>query len=62
MRQATTTTGLNEWQQSEYLQLDQYDSQGIFGDPTAITSDDAIFNIPLVGLDVQQAADGWKKA
>jgi hypothetical protein len=61
MWQATATTGWNEWHQSEYLQLDQYNSQGMFGDPTAITSDDAIFHLvwtynkPLI-------ADGWKKA
>ena len=45
MRQATASTGWNKWHQSEYRKLDQYDSQGMFGDPTAITSDDAIFHL-----------------
>jgi hypothetical protein len=32
-----------DWQDSEYLQLDQYNTQGMFGTPVAPTEDDAIF-------------------
>jgi hypothetical protein len=34
-----------DWQDSEYLQLDQYDSQGMFGDLVAVEEDDAIFHL-----------------
>jgi hypothetical protein len=34
-----------DWQDSEYLQLDQYDSQGMFGDPVTVEEDDAIFHL-----------------
>ena len=50
----------DDWHQSEYLQLDQYDSQGMFGEPTAVTTDDAIFH--LVWTYNIKAADGRKKA
>jgi hypothetical protein len=35
----------SDWQDSEYLQLDQYDSQGMFGDPVAVEEDDAVFHL-----------------
>jgi len=33
----------NEWLTSKYLQLDQYDAQGMFGTPTEVDSDAAVF-------------------
>ena len=50
----------SDWQDSEYLQLDQYDSQGMFGDPVAVEEDDAIFH--LVWTYAIKALDRWKKA
>ena len=50
----------SDWQESEYLQLDQYDSQGMFGDPVAVEADDAIFH--LVWTYAIKALDRWKKA
>jgi hypothetical protein len=47
-------------QDSEYLQLDQYDSQGMFGDPALVTPDDAVFH--LVWTYNVKALDGRKKA
>jgi len=32
-------------QDSEYLQLDHYDAQGMFGDSVATTKDDAVFHL-----------------
>ena len=49
-----------DWQDSEYLQLDQYDSQGKFGDPVAVEEDDAI--IHLVWTYAIQALDRRKEA
>ncbi len=34
-----------KWKASEYTQLDQYDAQGMFGEPCYVTSDDAVFNL-----------------
>ncbi len=34
-----------DWQSSEYLQLDQYDAQGMFGEPVAMSQEDAIFHL-----------------
>ena len=34
-----------DWQELEYLQLDQYDSQGMFGDPVAVDDDAAVFHL-----------------
>jgi hypothetical protein len=48
------------WQESEYLQLDQYDAQGMFGRPVAASEDDAIFH--LVWTYAIKAVDGRKKA
>ena len=50
----------SDWQDSEYLQLDQYDSQGMFGDPIAVEEDDAIFH--LVWTYAIKALDRRKKA
>ena len=35
----------HEWQQSEYPQLNQYEAQGMFGQPTQSNTDDAIFHL-----------------
>jgi len=50
----------SDWQESEYLQLDQYDAQGMFGDPVATAKDDAVFH--LVWTYAIKAVDGRKKA
>jgi hypothetical protein len=50
----------SDWQQSEYLQLDQYDGQGMFGAPTQALTNSAIFH--LVWTYNIKAADGRKKA
>jgi len=34
-----------DWQASEYLQLDQYDAQGMFGTPVATTEENAILHL-----------------
>jgi hypothetical protein len=34
-----------DWQESEYLQLDQYDTQGKFGTSVSAKDDDAIFHL-----------------
>ncbi len=34
-----------DWQESEYLQLNQYNSQGMFGSPIATKDGDAIFHL-----------------
>ncbi len=49
-----------DWQDYEYLQLDQYYTQGMFGTPVAPTEDDAIFH--LVWTYAVKAVDGRKKA
>jgi hypothetical protein len=49
----------HNWQDSEFLQLDQYFTQGMFGDPCAVTSDEAVFN--LVWTYSIKALDGRKK-
>jgi hypothetical protein len=50
----------NDWQESEFLQLDQYDAQKMFGSAVAVESDEAVFN--LVWLYGIKAVDGRKKA
>ena len=50
----------SDWQDSEYLQLDQYDSQGMFGDRVAVEEDDAIFH--LVWTYAIKSLDCRKKA
>ena len=49
-----------EWQTSEFPQLDQYDSQGMFGTPVAVESNEAVFN--LVWSYGIKAVDARKKA
>jgi hypothetical protein len=49
-----------DWQASEYLQLDQYDAQRMFGTPVAATEEDAIFH--LVWTYAIKAVDNRKKA
>ena len=49
-----------DWQNSEFLQLDQYDAQGMFGDPVAAADGDVIFH--LVWTYIIKALDGRKKA
>jgi hypothetical protein len=50
----------NDWQGSEYLQLDQYDAQGMFGAPVPMSKEDAVFH--LVWTYTIKAVDGRKKA
>jgi hypothetical protein len=50
----------SEWQTSEFLQLDQYDSQDMFGSPEAVESNEAVFN--LVWSYGIKALDARKKA
>jgi hypothetical protein len=38
-------TGWSDWQDSEYLQLDQYNSHGMFRDPVLTSDGDAIFHL-----------------
>ena len=50
----------NDWLDSEYLQLNQYHRQGMFGDPVAPKDGNAIFH--LVWTYNIKAVDGRKKA
>ena len=50
----------NDWLKSEYLQLNQYHAQGMFGNPVAASEGDAIFH--LVWTYNRKAVDGCKKA
>jgi hypothetical protein len=50
----------SDWQNSEFLQLNQYDAQGMFGNPVAAVDGNAIFH--LVWTYVIKALDGRKKA
>ncbi len=34
-----------DWQQAEYLQLDQYDLQHMFGDPAVVSDNSSVFNL-----------------
>ncbi len=49
-----------EWQASEFLQLDQYDAQGMFGTPVMVDSEAAVFH--SVWTYAIKAVDGRKKA
>ncbi len=49
-----------DWQDSKYLQFDQYDSQSMFGDPVAVEEDDVVFH--LVWTYAINALDRRKKA
>ena len=54
-------TDWSDWQQdSEFLQLNQYNAQGMFGDPVATNEGDAIFH--LIWTYNIKAVDGRKKA
>ncbi len=48
------------WQESEFLKLDQYDKQHMFGEPVAVDDDAAIFH--LVWTYSIKTLDGRKKA
>jgi hypothetical protein len=50
----------SDWQDSEFLQLNQYDSQGMFGDLVAVKEDDAVFH--LVWTYAIKTLNPWKKA
>jgi hypothetical protein len=50
----------SDWQGSEFLQLDQYDDQHCFGEPTSVAKEDAVFH--LVWTYNIKALDGRKKA
>jgi len=50
----------SEWHESEWKQLDQYDEQGMFGDPVRIISMDTVFR--LVWTYNVKALDQRKKA
>ncbi len=50
----------NNWQESEYLQLNQYEDQGMIGQPTAVSKEDAVFH--LVWTYNIKVVDGRKKA
>jgi len=45
----------SDWQTSEFLQLDQYDAQGMFGEPTDAADDAAIF---FSGMDIRHQSFG----
>jgi hypothetical protein len=49
-----------DWQQSEFLQLNQYVDQNCFGDPTLVEKDNAVFH--LVWMYNIKALGGCKKA
>ena len=49
-----------DWRDSEHLQLDQYDKQGMFGKPVKVDSNESVFY--LVWTYVIKVADGRKKA
>ncbi len=50
----------NDWQSSKYLQLNQYEDQGMFGTPVPVTPNDAVFH--LVWTYYIKAVDGRNKA
>jgi hypothetical protein len=50
----------SDWEASEFLQLDQYNAQGMFGDPVKVLKDDAVFF--LVWTYGVKTLDGRKKA
>jgi hypothetical protein len=51
---------LSDWQNSEYLQLNQYDAQGMFGTLVPMSQEDAIFH--LVWTYAIKAVNDHKKA
>ena len=46
-----TAPDWSEWQQSEGVMLDQYEEQGLFGEPVPATDKDAIFNLVWMYVD-----------
>jgi hypothetical protein len=48
-----------DWQSLEYLQLNQFEDQGMFGSPVGVMEDDAVFH--LVWTYNIKAVDGQKK-
>ncbi len=52
--------GWDEWQTSEYLQLDQYETQGMFGQPVPRVKDMSVFH--SVWTYAKKALDARKKA
>ena len=50
----------DNWQKSEFLQLDQYELQGMFGEPVLVSNSNAVFN--LVWTYAVKEVDGRKKA
>jgi hypothetical protein len=50
----------SDWQHSKYQQINQYDNQGCFGEPTSIEKDDAVFF--LVWMYTIKALNHRKKA
>ncbi len=54
------TANWNEWQQSEFTMLDQYEAQGLFGTPVKVDGNEAVFN--LVWTYVVKELDKCKKA
>jgi hypothetical protein len=50
----------SNWQNSEFLQLDQYHAQNMIGEPTPASDGDTIFY--LVWMYTIKAVDGCKKA
>jgi hypothetical protein len=50
----------SDWQHSEYLQLDQYDKQGMFGVPIPMKEKDVVFH--LVWTYAIKVVDGREKA
>lgn len=50
----------DDWQKSEFLQLDQYELQGMFGSPVLVSDGNAVFN--LVWTYAIKEVDGRKKA
>ena len=51
----------NDWQESEYLQLNQYEDQGMFVQPTAVLKDNAVFHLVWTYKYNIKAVDGRKK-
>ncbi len=35
----------SDWNGSEFIQLDQYEAQGMFGEPHVVTFEEAVFNL-----------------
>ena len=50
----------NDWKDSEYLQLDQYEKQYMFGAPVKLDIVDHVFD--LVWTNVEKVLDERKKA